>query len=104
MHDTLHVAVHPTGPGSCRVTVTGDLDVVSAPDVREALKAAVSAHDRVDVDCGHLTFCDCTGLSALLAAARAAKAHGSELRLFSIPHALARLLRLTHTGSSFTIE
>jgi anti-anti-sigma regulatory factor len=58
--------------------------VVSAPDVREALKAAVSAHDRVEVDCGGLTFCDCTGLSALLAA-------GSELRL-------------THAGSASTIN
>jgi anti-sigma B factor antagonist len=91
VYDTLHVAVHPTGPGACRVTVAGDLDVVSAPDVREALKAAVSAHVRVEVDCGGLTFCDYTGLSALLAAARAATAAGSELRL-------------THAGSAFTIN
>jgi anti-sigma B factor antagonist len=103
VYDTLHVTVHPTGPGSCRVTVA-DLDVVSAPDVREALRTAVAAHDRVDVDCGRLTFCDCTGLSALLAAARAAKTHGSELRLCAVPHPLARLLRLSHTGSAFTIE
>ncbi|MER6075331.1 STAS domain-containing protein [Streptomyces sp. NPDC001817] len=82
------------------MTVTGDLDVVSAPDVREALRTAVAAHERVEVDCGRLTFCDCTGLSALLAAARAAKANGSELRLCSVPHALARLLRLTHAGSA----
>lgn len=43
--------------------------MVSAPNAREALNAAVFAHDRVHVDCGGLTFCDCTGLSALLAAA-----------------------------------
>ncbi|MET9831702.1 MULTISPECIES: STAS domain-containing protein [Streptomyces] len=49
-------------------------------------------------------FCDCTGLSALLAAARTAKARGSELRLCSVPHPLARLLRLTHASSAFTIE
>ncbi|WP_369192193.1 STAS domain-containing protein [Streptomyces sp. R08] len=44
----------------------------SAPPTygREAIKAAASAHDRVEVDCAGLTFCDCTGLSALLAAAR----------------------------------
>ncbi|MER6076645.1 STAS domain-containing protein [Streptomyces sp. NPDC001817] len=59
MYDTLHIAVHLTGPGSCRVTMAGELDVVSAPDVRDALRAAVSAHDRVEVDCGRLTFCDC---------------------------------------------
>ncbi|MFD7997090.1 STAS domain-containing protein [Streptomyces mexicanus] len=98
------MAVHPTGPGRCRVTVAGDLDVVSAPGVREALQAAVSAHDRVDVDAGQVTFRDCTGLSALIAAARAAKAHGSELRLCAVPHPLALLLRLPHADSAFTIE
>ncbi|WP_179382524.1 STAS domain-containing protein [Streptomyces sp. SA15] len=95
------MAVHPSGPGSCRVTVVGDLDVISAPVARDTLRAAVSAHDRVDVDCCQLAFIDCTGLSALLAAARAAKAGGSELRLCGVPHSLARLLRLTYTGSAF---
>lgn len=86
MYDTFRVAVLPSGPGSCRVTVAGDLDAVSAPDVRDALRAAVSAHDRVDVDCGQLTFCDCSGLSALLAAAREAKASGNELWLRAVPY------------------
>ncbi len=58
----------------------------------------------VDVDCGGLTFCDCTGLSALVAVAGAAKVHGSQLRLRSVPHPLARLVRLTHAGRVFTIE
>ncbi|AVV45315.1 hypothetical protein C6376_32100 [Streptomyces sp. P3] len=58
----------------------------------------------IDVACGQLTFIDCTGLSALLAAAHAAKAGGSELRLRAVPHSLARLLRLTCTGGAFTIE
>ncbi|MGW7824336.1 STAS domain-containing protein [Streptomyces puniciscabiei] len=64
----------------------------------------MSAHDRVEVDCGRLTFRDCTGLSALLAAARAAKTAGSEVRLCAVPRPLARLLRLTHAGSAFTVE
>ncbi|MFF3159574.1 STAS domain-containing protein [Streptomyces sp. NPDC057910] len=105
MHDTIRVDVHATGPGRCRVTVAGDLDVVSAPAVRDALRDAVSRYSNgVDVHCGQLSFCDCCGLSALLAAARAAKADGVELRLCAVPHTLARLLRLSHTGSAFTIE
>ena len=76
-YDTFKVAVHPSGPGRCRVTVAGDLAVVSAPDLRDTLLSALSAHDRVDVDCGQLTFIDCTGLSALLAAAHAAKPAGA---------------------------
>ncbi|MET7542281.1 STAS domain-containing protein [Streptomyces sp. NPDC005507] len=77
-----------------------DLDLYSAPTVREAL----SDHGRVVVDCSRLSFIDCTGLSALLAAARTAKAKGTELRLCAISRALARLLRLSHTAGAFTIE
>lgn len=103
MHDTLHLAAHPTGPGRVRVTVAGDLDVVSAPDVRDTLRAALANHRSVLVDCGGLTLCDCTGLSALLAAARAAKASGRDLQLCAVPHPLAKLLRLTWVTSSPTV-
>ncbi|MFH8257609.1 STAS domain-containing protein [Streptomyces roseolus] len=104
MCDRFLVVVEPTGPGSCRVTVAGELDVVSAPDLRDTLRAAVYDHDRVEVQCAGVTFVDCSGLSALLAAARAAKAGGTELRLITVPYSLARLLRLTQTGRAFAIE
>lgn len=41
---------------------------------------------------------------ALTAAARSARARGSELRLCAVPVFLARLLRLTHTTGAFTLE
>ncbi|MFB8272992.1 STAS domain-containing protein [Streptomyces sp. NPDC055955] len=105
VYDTIHVDVHATGPGTCRVTVAGDLDVISAPTVRDTLREAISRHPGgVEVHCAQISFCDCSGLSALIAAARAAKADGVELRLHAVPHVLARLLRLTHVGSAFTIE
>ncbi|MGY0063408.1 STAS domain-containing protein [Streptomyces sp. LZ34] len=56
------------------------------------------------IDLGGLTFCDCTGLSALLAAARTAQAGDVELRLCAVSHFLARILRLSGTHSAFTIE
>jgi anti-anti-sigma factor len=104
MSETINVAVRATGPDSCRVTVAGELDVATAADVRTALHAAVTTHQHVTVDLTGLTFCDCTGLSALLSAARAAKASGADLHLHAVPRPLARLLRLSHTGSAFTIE
>ncbi|MFE5759475.1 hypothetical protein ACFQ7M_19820 [Streptomyces massasporeus] len=65
------------------MTEAGVLDVVSALDVREALKAAVP-HDRVDIDCGGLTFCDCTGLPAR-ALARLAARTGAATVITSVP-------------------
>ncbi|MEU6756036.1 STAS domain-containing protein [Streptomyces sp. NPDC046685] len=104
LYDSFQVVVQPTGPGICRVTVAGELDVVSAPDIRDTLRVALAGHDRVDVNCAGVTFVDCSGLSALLAAARAAKAGGTEMRLSAVPHSLARLLRLTHADRAFIIE
>ncbi|MGW7055452.1 STAS domain-containing protein [Streptomyces sp. NPDC054887] len=104
MNDTLQVGVHATGPGTCRITLAGDLDVVGAPDLRQAVQAAVAGHRQVLVDCRNLTFCDCSGLNALLGAARAAKTGGADLRLCAVPRSLARLLRLSHTGGAFTID
>ncbi len=77
---------------------------MTAGDVRQALQNAVGENHVVVVDLGGLTFCDCRGLNALLAAARTARAGDVELRLCAVPHFLARILRLSGTRSAFTIE
>jgi anti-anti-sigma factor len=104
MQNMTHVVVRRTGPDSCRLVVAGELDVASAGDLRDALRAAVASHRIVVVDLEQLSFCDCSGIGALLSGARAAKARGVELRLRSVPRFLARLIRLSHTSGAFTIE
>ncbi|MFD5512145.1 STAS domain-containing protein [Streptomyces sp. NPDC127051] len=104
MDDLFHVTVRHAGPGVCEVSVAGELDVATAPDLRSALGRAMAGCRRVTIDLADLQFCDCCGMSALLAAARTARAEGSEIHLRAVPHALSRLLRLFHTGSAFTIE
>ncbi|MFE5038628.1 STAS domain-containing protein [Streptomyces sp. NPDC056683] len=88
----------------CVVTVVGELDVVTAAELRHVLQQAVATYPRTVVDLAGVSFCDCTGLSALLAASRHAQERGAVLRLRSVPHALARILRLTHTRDAFTSE
>jgi len=104
VHETIRVDRKATGPDSCRVAVSGELDLVTAAEVREALQRAVGENRVVVIDLGGLTFCDCTGLSALLATARTAHAGDAELRLCAVPHFLARILRLSGTHGAFTIE
>lgn len=103
MYDTFHVTVRPCGPDECEVSVTGELDVATAPDLRAALAQAVGTYQRITVDLSGLGFCDCTGLGALVAAARTAKAQGAEVRLRAVPRFLVRLLRLSHTDGAFSI-
>ncbi|WP_413812515.1 STAS domain-containing protein [Streptomyces sp. OE57] len=104
MHETIRVNRKATGPDSCRVAVSGELDLVTAAEVRQPLQRAVGENCVVVIDLGGLRFCDCTGLSALLAAARTAQAGDVELRLRAVPHFLARILRLSGTRSSFILE
>ncbi|OEJ29854.1 hypothetical protein AS594_32005 [Streptomyces agglomeratus] len=104
VNDTFQLGVRATGPDTCRITLAGDLDVATAPELREAVHAAAAGHRQVVVDCGGLTFCDCSGLNAMLGAARTARAGGSDLLLCAVPRSLARLLQLSHTTSAFTIE
>ncbi|BBJ37873.1 hypothetical protein GCM10017744_003980 [Streptomyces antimycoticus] len=104
MHETIRVDRKATGPDSCRVTVSGDLDLVTAGNVRQALQTAVAENRVVVIDLSGVTFCDCTGLSALLAAARTAQVGDVELRLRTVPHVLAHILRLSDTRDAFTIE
>lgn len=104
MDGLFRVTVRHVGPGVCEVSVDGELDVATAPDLRAALGRAMVGCQRVTIDLAGLQFCDCCGMSVLLAAARAARAEGSEIHLRAVPHALARLLRLFHTADAFNIQ
>ncbi|WP_225828491.1 STAS domain-containing protein [Streptomyces naphthomycinicus] len=72
--------------------------------MRHALQQAVTTYPRTVVDLAGVPFCDCTGLSVLIAANRRAKERGAVLHLRSVPCAVAWLLRLTHSHHAFIIE
>ncbi|WP_411098811.1 STAS domain-containing protein [Streptomyces sp. x-45] len=76
MNELIEIKVQTTDQGRCLVSVAGDLDVVTAPEVRLALHAAIDHHDWLVVDLSRLHFFDCAGLTALLAANRTARAKG----------------------------
>ncbi|MFE3629026.1 STAS domain-containing protein [Streptomyces goshikiensis] len=60
------------------MSVPGELDVATAPDLRSPLGRAMAGCQRVTIDLADLQFCDCCGMSALLATARTARAEGSK--------------------------
>lgn len=64
--------VQVTGPPTRPVlTVSGELDIATAAQLRECLETVITADAAgVVVDCRRLQFCDAAGLSVLLAAAR----------------------------------
>ena len=64
------------GEGVAFVEVTGELDLSTADELREAVLAAMApAVGTIRIDLHGVTFMDSTGLGALIAARNAAGAH-----------------------------
>lgn len=90
---TLTVAGSASHP---QVTVTGEVDCSSAPEVRAVLDQLVDrAPTEVVVDLTGVTFLDSAGLSALAAAHRRAQAGGGRMRVLAATRAVIRPLQIT---------
>ncbi|MFJ8589630.1 lipid asymmetry maintenance protein MlaB [Streptomyces sp. NPDC093595] len=97
MSDTDITTIAVPGRRQAMVTVTGELDIRTATDVRQALTAAATVYDETVVDLSRLAFCDCAGLGALISARNTARRRGTHLRWQHIPEHLQWLLRATGT-------
>ena len=87
-------------PDRTLIILAGEVDVATAPAVREALMGCVRDGVRaIEVDMTSVGFCDCLGLGVFLGASRKARQAGASLRLHSPSPRVARLISLTRTGS-----
>lgn len=90
--------------GTVVVTVAGEVDIATAPDLHAALLEAVIVHNPavIDVDLSVCTFLDCSGIRVLIAAHTSAQANGCQVRI-SHPRRFVRLvLELTGLLDMFT--
>ncbi|MGW3644566.1 STAS domain-containing protein [Streptomyces sp. NPDC000878] len=98
---TLNVYRYDTGHRAL-VTLTGEIDLSSAPLVHASLERCLRDGIRaIDVDVTAVTFCDCSGLNAFLYALMHTAAAGGSLQLHHPSPALERLVALTGSGSLF---
>jgi|ERR1700728_1279720 len=83
------------GFGVVWVHVAGELDLLTAPQLRQTLREAQLYADKVVLDLRHLAFMDCSGVHVLLAAAADARRVGGRLTLTRGPAQIDRLLAIT---------
>jgi anti-anti-sigma factor len=97
--------VHPTAKG---VRVSGDLDMLTAPQLERAVEGILMVLDAptVDIDMSACTFADSAGLATLVTLGRAASAQGMKVVLWHPTRAVRRLLSLTglDSGAPFAVE
>ncbi|WP_406055484.1 STAS domain-containing protein [Streptomyces sp. NBC_01077] len=85
------------------VVVSGEIDRATASQLHQSLIAALHAHpEGVTLDLAAVTFCDCVGLRAFLAARHQHLDGGRcPLTLGPVSPRMTRLLQLTGTGELF---
>ena len=98
----LHVDVLSTAP--LVVGVSGQIDIASAPKLREELLSALRRHGaRLVLDLGGVTFMDCAGINALLAARRHARLEGGWVRVAGASRRARNVLTLTGLHREFAL-
>jgi anti-sigma B factor antagonist len=87
------------------VVLSGELDLSSAPQLRELLAGLLSGDlpVRVVLDLSNLVYLDSTGLSVLVTACKRATATGSDLAILNPNSSVRRLFQITALDQFFTI-
>ena len=89
--------LHVSARTEHRITVAelaGELDIASAPDLRERLLVLLRpTSGRLIIDLSRVSFCDASGLAVLIGTRRRATLLGGFLRLAAVPPEVSRVLR-----------
>ena len=93
----IHVATSCQSPTTTRVAVVGEVDLATALVLRDRLLNVLHEQTRavLDVDLAGVTFLDCIGISALVAARNAAVQTGRQMRVTHPQPIVRRVLEMT---------
>lgn len=87
------------------VHVTGDVDVVTAPAMREALDAVIgSGHRRVVLDLTRVEFIDSTGLGVLVGRLKSLRRGGGWLTVAAAHERVLRVLSITGLDAVLDVQ
>ena len=93
----MDLVVHETDQdGWAVVRAVGDLDLTTAPRLREqVVKVVTSGNPRVVLDLQEVDFVDSTGLGVIVGLLKRTRSQGGDLRLVSTRRSLQKVLELT---------
>jgi anti-sigma B factor antagonist len=92
------------GDGYVTLRVNGEIDLHTAPTLRDAALTALRQHgSTLRIDLREVPFMDSTGLEVLLATRRRAELEGGSLTLVGLSPAVLRVIEVTGLDKVFTI-
>lgn len=99
----LRVTVCPGTPPI--VEIYGEIDIQSAPDLREELLRAIRRRGpQLALDLGGVTFMDCAGINVLLATRRRAQLEGGWIRVVRASPGAQRTISLLGLEKAFALR
>lgn len=87
------------------VTVGGEIDLYTAPQLRnELIESLEAGARRLVIDMSRAEFCDSTGISVLLSAMKRSRDRGGDLELVAPKPAVMKVLQVTGLHEVFVIH
>ncbi len=100
---SLSITIETKGEATV-VGVGGDLDVYTAPRLKETLEQAMAAGGRVALDLSGVQFIDSTALGVLVGALQLSQSNGGDFRLVVSDPFLLKIFRITGFDGVFAIH
>ena len=101
----LQIKTEPLGGGSRLIAVVGEIDLYTAPQLKQELKAAADGSERaVIVDLSECTFIDSTALGVLVSAKKTFVAKQLELSLVISDANILKVFEITGLNRVFAIH
>ena len=95
---------YSAAPGSTVIAVSGEIDVYTAPRLREAIVSLTDAGNyRLIVDMEGVEFLDSTGLGVLVGGLKRVRAHDGVIDLVCTQGRILRIFRITGLSRVFNI-
>ncbi|PRX99614.1 STAS domain-containing protein [Allonocardiopsis opalescens] len=85
------------------VTVNGEIDLYTAPQLNRELADAISGSPHLVVDLAQVDFCDSTGMNVLLAAMKRSRERGGSFVLLAPRPAVRKILQVTGLDGVFSV-
>lgn len=85
------------------VSVKGEVDVSTAPELNDRLERVRPAHGTIVVDMTDVTFVDSTGLGVLVTALHGRRDQGGDLRLVITDPHISKVMDITGLNEVFSV-
>ena len=100
----LKIEIHDGADGGRLVSVGGEVDMESSPDLKAAISKALPGSKALRVGLAQVSYLDSSGIAVLVEGYKAARAQGVDFILLDPSPQVGEVIKLSQLDSLFRIE